>query len=61
MSVIIILLTVSISVAAAFLLAFLWSVKRGQYDDEKGPAIRMLFDNTAINKDALSEPENKLH
>lgn len=45
MSVIIILLLASISVAALFLGAFLWSVKSGQYDDPSSPAWRMLFDD----------------
>lgn len=46
MSVIIILLCASISVAAIFLGAYLWSVKTGQYDDEYSPPMRMLFDET---------------
>jgi cbb3-type cytochrome oxidase maturation protein len=46
MSVIIILLIVSISVAGLFLAAFIWSVRNGQYDDDASPAIRMLFDQT---------------
>jgi cbb3-type cytochrome oxidase maturation protein len=45
MSVIFILLTVSILIAALFLGAFLWSVKKGQYDDEHSPPVRILFDN----------------
>lgn len=45
MSAIILLLFASISVAALFLGAFLWSVKSGQYEDEASPPIRMLFDN----------------
>lgn len=44
MSVIILLLIASISVAGLFLGAFIWSVKTGQYDDENSPAVRMLFD-----------------
>jgi cbb3-type cytochrome oxidase maturation protein len=51
MSVIIILLIVSIAVAALFLAGFIWSVKSGQYDDEKSPPIRMLFDNKPIIKE----------
>ena len=47
MSVIIILLIASISVAAIFLAAFLWSVKSGQYDDQVSPPMRMLFDDNA--------------
>ena len=45
MSVIIILLIASITVAALFLIAFLWSVKSGQYEDEESPPIRMLFED----------------
>jgi len=45
MSVIIILLIASISVAGLFLAAFIWSVKKGQYDDEASPPIRMLFED----------------
>jgi cbb3-type cytochrome oxidase maturation protein len=39
------LIGASILVALGFLLAFLWSVKNGQYDDDYTPSIRMLFDN----------------
>ena len=46
MSVILILLMASISVAALFLVAFLWSVRSGQYDDEISPPLRMLHDNS---------------
>jgi len=45
MSVIIILLLASISVAALFLAAFIWSVKSGQYEDEFSPPQRILFDD----------------
>lgn len=45
MSVIIILLIASISVAAIFLVGFLWSVKSGQFEDEYSPPSRILFDD----------------
>ena len=45
MSVIIILLIASVSVASLFLLAFLWSVKSGQFEDDSSPASRILFDD----------------
>ncbi len=44
-SVIILLLIASISVASLFLAAFIWSVKTGQYDDEASPPVRILFDD----------------
>ncbi|MBS1565993.1 MAG: cbb3-type cytochrome oxidase assembly protein CcoS [Bacteroidetes bacterium] len=45
MSVIIILLLASISVAGLFLAAFIWSVRDRQYDDDYSPAQRILFDD----------------
>lgn len=45
MKVIIILLSVSLIVAVFFLVAYLWSVKNGQFDDDYSPAHRILFDD----------------
>ena len=44
MSVILILLTASLTIAIGFLIAFIWSVKNGQYEDDYTPSVRMLFD-----------------
>lgn len=51
MSVIIILLSASLLVAVGFLIAFVWSVKNGQYDDDYSPSVRMLFDNPISQKE----------
>lgn len=59
MSVIILLLIASISVAAVFLGAFLWSVKNGQYDDETSPPMRILFDSNTIPKPDINATEKK--
>ena len=45
MDVIILLLIISLSIAAVFLGAFLWNVKSGQYDDDSSPAVRILYDD----------------
>jgi cbb3-type cytochrome oxidase maturation protein len=45
MSVLIILIAASMLVAGGFLAAFIWSVKKGQYDDDYTPSVRMLFDD----------------
>ncbi len=45
MSVLIILIGVSLTVALGFLLAFLWASSSGQYDDDYTPSVRMLFDD----------------
>ena len=52
MSVIIVLVIVSVLVAGSFLAAFIWSVKKGQYDDDYTPSVRILFDDKVT-------PENK--
>ena len=53
MSALYILIIISLIVAIGFLMAFMWSVKNGQFDDDYTPSIRMLFDdkNKEINKD----------
>ena len=57
MGVIVILIIVSVVVAGGFLIAFLWSVKTGQMEDDYTPSVRILFDtevkltaNRAIKK-----------
>lgn len=50
MGVIILLLIASISVAGIFLVGFIWSVKKGQYEDEYSPPVRMLFDDKPSKK-----------
>jgi cbb3-type cytochrome oxidase maturation protein len=45
MSVIFLLIGISLLVASGFLIAFLWSVKSGQYDDDYTPSVRILFDD----------------
>ncbi|MFZ4612666.1 MAG: cbb3-type cytochrome oxidase assembly protein CcoS [Bacteroidia bacterium] len=49
MEVIVILLSSSILIAVGFLIAFIWSVKNGQYDDDYSPSVRILFDNKTKN------------
>ena len=45
MGVIVLLIIVSVVVAGGFLIAFLWSVKTGQMEDDYTPSIRILFDD----------------
>ena len=45
MSALFVLIGISILVAGSFLAAFLWSVNKGQFDDDYTPSIRMLFDD----------------
>ena len=50
MSVILILIGASLIVALAFLGAFIWSIRSGQYEDDYTPSVRMLFENNTVNK-----------
>lgn len=45
MSVIYFLIGIGIFVAGGFLVAFIWAVRSGQYDDDYTPSVRMLFDD----------------
>ncbi|MFL9831540.1 cbb3-type cytochrome oxidase assembly protein CcoS [Flavobacterium sp. ARAG 55.4] len=58
MSVIYLLITISIFVAIAFLIAFFMAVKNGQFDDDYTPSVRMLFDDEL--KKVKSEELKKL-
>jgi cbb3-type cytochrome oxidase maturation protein len=48
MSVIYVLLTISIIVAVVFFVAFIISVRSGQYDDSYTPSVRMLFEDELV-------------
>jgi cbb3-type cytochrome oxidase maturation protein len=61
MSVIIILIIVSVFVAGGFLVAFLWSVKSGQMDDDYTPSVRMLFDDELVNTNIDSNETNSIN
>ena len=48
MSAIYLLLTISIVVAVIFFIAFIVSVRNGQYDDSYTPSVRMLFEDELV-------------
>ncbi|MEI8279209.1 MAG: cbb3-type cytochrome oxidase assembly protein CcoS [Bacteroidota bacterium] len=45
MSALFVLVMISLGIAALFLGAFIWSVRSNQYEDQKGSAMRMLYDD----------------
>lgn len=45
MSVMFILIGCSFLLAVGFLIAFIWSVKSGQLDDDYTPSVRILYDD----------------
>ncbi|MAN26314.1 MULTISPECIES: cbb3-type cytochrome oxidase assembly protein CcoS [Mesonia] len=58
MSVIYVLLAISITVAVIFFVAFILSVKNGQYDDVYTPSVRMLFEDELV-KDPKKKKNQK--
>lgn len=62
MSIIYVLLAISVFVALIFFAAFIFSVKRGQYDDTYTPSVRMLFEDELVKdsgKTSGIQNENK--
>jgi len=60
MSVIVVLIGFSLVVASGFLIAFLWAVKSGQYDDDVSPSIRILYDNEENKSEQTNTNQNKV-
>ncbi len=57
MSVLFIMIGASLVLAIGFLTAFLWAVKKGQYEDDYSPAVRILFD-TEVKKQSETPSSN---
>ena len=57
MSIIYMLLAISVVVALVFFVAFILSVKKGQYDDTYTPSVRMLFEDEVIKEKTLTKKE----
>lgn len=60
MNIMYLLIGTSLFMAIGFLIAFIWSVKSGQMDDDYTPSVRILFDDikhksTDTEKDEESE------
>jgi cbb3-type cytochrome oxidase maturation protein len=61
LSAIFILIGASLSIATGFLIAFIWSVKTGQYDDDHTPSIRMLLDDVNTTDDNILQKKKSEH
>jgi cbb3-type cytochrome oxidase maturation protein len=56
MTALFVLIGLSLLTALGFLIAFIWSVRMGQYDDDFTPAIRILFDDAQPNQSSEKPP-----
>lgn len=59
MEVVYITIGVSIIVAIFFFIAFIKSVKSGQYDDTYTPSVRMLFDDELVTPKKEKKEQDK--
>lgn len=57
MSVIYVLLAISLVVAIIFFIAFIVSVRSGQYDDSYTPSVRMLFEDEIVKEKGKENKE----
>ena len=57
MGVVVLLIGFSLIVAIGFLVAFIWSVRNGQYEDDYSPSVRILFDDE-ISSQNPSQDDN---
>lgn len=60
MIVILILIPLSIALAAVFLGGFVWAVRSGQYEDTGTPAMRPLMDDIATQPSVDKPTEQKI-
>ena len=58
MTIIYMLWALSLLVAIIFFVLFVFSVRKGQYDDTYTPSVRMLFDDELVKEDAELTGDN---
>lgn len=55
MLIVIVLISVSLTIALLFLGLFLWNMKSGQFDDTYTPSVRMLFEDKIDPKSTIKK------
>ena len=62
MDILYLMILCSVSVAAVFLIIFVVNAKRGQFEDDESPAIRILLDDSVRDdeNENLEEVENDI-
>ncbi|MFA6262345.1 MAG: cbb3-type cytochrome oxidase assembly protein CcoS [Bacteroidia bacterium] len=59
MSILYVLIGCSLLLAIIFLIAFIWSVRSGQLDDDYTPSIRILFDDIEARPETTEKNQEK--
>ncbi|KAB2879274.1 cbb3-type cytochrome oxidase assembly protein CcoS [bacterium] len=58
MTILIVLVITSLTLAVGFLIAFLWAVKSGQFDDTYTPSVRILLDGKRTENNRNNKSTN---
>ncbi|TWP24740.1 cbb3-type cytochrome oxidase assembly protein CcoS [Apibacter muscae] len=58
MEILYLMILCSVSLAAIFLGLFIYAIKKGQFDDDESPAVRMLFDSNEVQHAEGEELKN---
>ena len=59
MDILYLMILCSVSLAVVFLIVSIVNVKKGQFEDDESPAVRILLDSEIIKDEPESEEENK--
>lgn len=59
MKIMLLLILISLLLAAGFLLVYLWAARNGQFDDDYTPSVRILFDDPAPAEEEGSTAKNQ--
>ena len=59
MSVLVLLIFASLAIATTFLMAFIWAVRSGQYEDTETPSMRMLVEEPPTHRSGNNFPTNQ--
>ena len=59
MDILYLMILCSVSLAAIFLVIFIISAKKGQFEDDESPAVRILLESEIIKEDHSTENKSR--
>lgn len=59
MDILYLMILCSVTLAVVFLIIFIVNAKKGQFEDDESPAVRILLDSEVIKEKPDKEPEKK--
>ncbi len=59
MEILYLMIICSVSLAVIFLIIFIIGARKGQFEDDESPAVRILFDDEVKTEEETETPEKK--